>query len=81
MKIEVMGLGEECLVGCVVFFVLSVVFVFMYVKGWIDFDDEIIKVNKKLDKVCIVVQKQRKFVLDLMYRDKVVVVMQEVDWK
>lgn len=52
---------------------------FLYVKGRVDIDAEIVKAQKKLEKIKTATQKQEKMLLDSGYKEKVSAEVQESD--
>ena len=67
--------------GCVVFAVSSDAAVFLSVKGKVDFDAEIAKAQKKLERASETVKKQRTILQDEVYKAKVSEELQEVERK
>jgi valyl-tRNA synthetase len=81
MEIEILSLNHARPTGCVAFPVSSAVSVFIYVKDRVDFDEEIAKATKKLEKARAAVQKQHKLLQDPVYIEKVAVATQNADKK
>jgi valyl-tRNA synthetase len=67
--------------GCVVFPVASAATVFLHVKGRVDINAELEKVNAKLGKISAAIEKQSKLLADSEYSKKVSATVQEADRK
>lgn len=63
-EIEILAPADARLAGCVAFPVSSAVSVFIYVGDRVDFDEEIVKATKTLEKTRATVQKQHKLIHD-----------------
>jgi valyl-tRNA synthetase len=81
MEIEILSPEHTRPAGCVAFAVSSAVSVFIYVKDRVNFDDEIAKATKKLDKTRASVQKQQKLINDPAYLEKSAVATQNLERK
>ncbi|KAL7928727.1 tRNA synthetases class I domain-containing protein [Trichoderma chlorosporum] len=80
-EIEILSPSHARPAGCVAFPVSSAVSVFIYVKDSVNFDEEISKASKKLEKARAAVQKQSKLIQDPAYIEKVAVGTQLADKK
>ena len=80
-SITILGSNDAKPLGCVVFAVSSDAAVFLSVKGKVDFDAEIAKAQKKLERANEVVKKQRAILEDKEYKAKVSEELQEVERK
>ena len=78
-EIEILSPAHARPAGCVAFPVSSAVSVFIYVRDRVDFDKEIAKATKKLEKTRAAVQKQHKLIHDPAYLEKANVVTQDAD--
>ncbi|KAH6647195.1 tRNA synthetases class I-domain-containing protein [Truncatella angustata] len=81
MEIEILSPEHTRPSGCVAFPVSSAVSVFIYVKDRVDFDEEIAKATKKLEKTRAAVQKQHKLINDPVYLEKSAVATQNAEKK
>jgi valyl-tRNA synthetase len=81
MEIEILSPNDTRPTGCVAFPVSSAVSVFIYVKDRVDFDEEITKATKKLEKTRAAVQKQHKLIYDPAYLEKAAVATQNAERK
>lgn len=80
-EIKVLGPEASRPAGCVAYSVSTDASVFLYVKGRVDIDAEILKAQKKIDKVKASVQKQEKNLQDPGYKEKVSAEVRELDEK
>lgn len=67
--------------GCVVFPVSSAAKVFLHVKDRVNFENEILKASKKLEKTIQAISRQKKILEGEGYREKVSKELQEVEKK
>lgn len=81
MEIEILSPKHTRPIGCVAFPVSSAVSVLIYVKDRVDFDEEIAKATKKLEKTRAAVQKQHKLIHDPVYLEKSAVATQNTERK
>ncbi|KAM4054837.1 tRNA synthetases class I (I, l, M and v) domain-containing protein [Hirsutella rhossiliensis] len=77
--IKVLGPDAPRPAGCVAYPVSTSAAVFVYVKGRVDMDAEIVKAQKRLDKARATVQRQEKILADAGYKEKVSAAVQEAD--
>ena len=80
-NITILGPDDPKPTGCVVYAVSSAAAVFLSVKGRVDFDAEITKAQKKLERANETVKKQRTILDDEGYNSKVSEELQEVERK
>ncbi|KAK4161186.1 mitochondrial valine--tRNA ligase [Cladorrhinum sp. PSN259] len=78
-EIDILSPTDARPAGCVSFPVSSAVSVLIHVADRIDFDEEIAKATKKLEKARVAVQKQQKLINDPEYLEKANVVTQDAD--
>ncbi|KAL2192998.1 tRNA synthetases class I-domain-containing protein [Corynascus similis CBS 632.67] len=78
-EIEILSPGHARPAGCVAFPVSSAVSVLIHVADRVNFDEEIAKATKKLEKARAAVQKQDKLINDPTYLKKANVVTQDAD--
>jgi valyl-tRNA synthetase len=81
VDIEILSPDHTRPTGCVAFPVSSAVSVFIYVKDRVNFDEEIVKATKKLEKTRAAAQKQHKLLQDPVYLEKSPVATQNTDKK
>jgi valyl-tRNA synthetase len=78
-EIEILSPTQARPAGCVAFPVSSAVSVLVHVADRVDFDEEIAKATKKLEKTRAAVQKQNKLIHDPAYLNKANLVTQDAD--
>ena len=78
-EIDILSPTDARPAGCVSFLVSSAVSVLIHVADRIDFDEEIAKATKKLEKARVAVEKQQKLINDPEYLQKANVVTQDAD--
>lgn len=78
-EIEILSPDHARPAGCVAFPVSSAVSVLIHVADRVNFDEEIAKATKKLEKARAAVQKQDKLINDPTYLKKANVVTQDAD--